>query len=52
MSTTTLVLLSWIGVDLLICAVFSAVKTVGKSRERDMFLAIRREAWRKACEVR
>lgn len=47
MSTTTLVLLSWASVNLLICAVFSAVKTVGKSRERDMFQAIRREAWRR-----
>ncbi len=46
MSTTTLVLLSWPGVGLLICAVFSAIKTVGKSRERDMFLAIRRKAFR------
>lgn len=45
MNTVTLVLLSWIGVDLLICAVFSAVKTVDKSRERDMFLAIRRKAF-------
>jgi hypothetical protein len=47
MNTTTLVLLNWVGVDLLICAAFSAIKTVGKSRERDMFLAIRRDAWRK-----
>jgi hypothetical protein len=47
MNTVTLVLLIWISVAVLICAVFSAVKTVDKSRERDMFLAIRQKAWRK-----
>lgn len=47
MNTVTLVLLSWIGVDLLICAAFSAIRTVDKSRERDMFLAIRWDAWRR-----
>jgi len=47
MNDVTLVILIWCAVDLVICAVFSAIKTAGKKRERDMFLAIRRDAWRK-----